>query len=107
MHFDKLQKKYLQKVPIVLLYGHFFAFRYDSVPDLLCSAQSQLGTVGLAGEQQPAASAAKPRPGPPWLDTTHNEHAQKHESRGDWVKKNEDDSSLWDKTLHNMESVSA
>ena len=58
------------------------------------------------GRYEQSSAARRPGPGAARLTThTHNEHAEKHELKGIFVKNNQGDSTFYDQTVIHTQAV--
>ena len=73
----------------------------------LCSVLRSRSCVERAGPVRAVqcSQAARPRRGTPDYTHTHNEHAEKHELKGIFDKKNQGDSTFYDQTVIHTQAV--
>ena len=93
-------------MPITKLCKQIFGYRHGPDWVVFCSAQPQLCGAGRAGTTILVQPGGKAGPGPECLMAhIHNEHAEKHEWKGIFDKKNQGDSTFYDQTVIHTQAV--
>ena len=81
-------------MPITKLYKQIFGYRHSPDWVVFCSAQPQLCGAGRAGTSSPVQPGGQAE-----------KHAEKHELKGIFDKKNQGDSTFYDQTVIHTQAV--